>query len=603
MATIVNQEFLKPYLGTYRHAAYAKTVDIENHMSFHFDGVDIRQKTDLVGPADMNPYFNELIRKRRPGESDHIFDYRRQIYLGMTAEPLSRVVNALRKIVKSKDWKIDFSKAEKFARIPEGEDLESYTDKNYPEFKSLEAWLYTYGLERIVRDPNGLMVVMPREFAVEETEFVKPITYLISSKNTYDITDEFAVFRSDTSYPFKDNRGVVIGQEFSIMIITKFEIWEAIKINSKGDYKLELRYTHNIGELSAWRAGGVYDCIINNIPVFKSFLYGMLPALDTAAREVSDLDAEVVQHIFSQMWYYAGEDCRGCGGTGKVIKGGKNVICSDCKGGGAMTKTPYKDWVIKKPTPGEEALRAPFGGYIEKDTKIVELQDKRIQAHIERALSAINMDFLARVPLNESGKAKEVDRDEMNNFVYGVAYMLVENDLKKQYHFINEYRYSEAIPDKDDRKSMLPFIPVPETFDILSAEMIGEQVKNARSSNFDPVIVAELEIDYVSKKFINQPEIQNKIVTAKKLDPFGYMSNDEKNNLALNRDIPKEDFILSIYINFFIERAIEEKGGEFFTLERKDQLTILKQYAKEKMNEITPDRTVLETLEEIPPVE
>ena len=155
-----------------RHAAYDEAVDIMDHLSFHIDGfvfhahdddkkfdpmrhlrlmfLDIHQRT--------NPYFKKLIDDRRPSESSTIKNYRRRIYASITKEPSFKVINSLNKIVRSEDWKVDYSKAEIPKKIKEGEGLEDYAEKNYPFFGSLTNWLFVFGIKKILGDPNGYIV-------------------------------------------------------------------------------------------------------------------------------------------------------------------------------------------------------------------------------------------------------------------------------------------------------------------------------------------------------------------------------------------------------------------------------------------------------------
>jgi hypothetical protein len=96
-------------------------------------------------------------------------------------------------------------------------------------------------------------------------------------------------------------------------------------------------------------------------------------------------------------------------------------------------------------------------GYVPKDTEIVKVQDARVKAHLYGALAAVNMEFLAEVPLSESGVAKEVDRDELNNFVNSVAEDVVRM-MDNIYRWICDMRYSVVIPDAERRAELLPTV-------------------------------------------------------------------------------------------------------------------------------------------------
>lgn len=582
----VNKSFLDPIvINKKRYPAYELTVDIANHLKFHIDGYNYNEKKQ-AGEKD-NPYFTKLIDTRRPSESDHIQEYRRKIYLPITKQPCYKVINSLKKGVKSSDWKIDFTQVEKIPSIREGEDLETYTSKKFPYTNSVESWLYNLGLKEILSDPNGLIVTLPVSYDVKNTDFRKPYPSFISSDKIYDYSEgEYAVYESNKTYEYTSVDGTSKIKDFLIYAVTKEAVYEVRKVNSKGDYTITEVLKLNFDRLPVRRAGGIYKCIIDNSVVYDSFLSPILPGLDAAARESSDLDAEVVQHIFSTMWYYASQECNTCNGTGKLTKAGNTSVCGKCEGNGTLTKSPYKDLIVKPPAIDQQAMRAPFAGYIEKNTEIVKIQDERIDSHIYKALSAVNMEFLATTPLSQSGKAKEVDKDELNNFVYGVYYHLVENILVPIYKDTNDIRVMDMGITEEKREKMIPKIPVPERFEILTENYLQEQVVSAKTGNLDPLIVNGLELDFACKKFEYNYEIKNKIIVSKQFNPFPALNPEEVDNGVLSGTISKEDAVLYKYLATFIEDASHEVEG-FFELDYDKKKKVLDKYTSKVMGELS----------------
>ena len=160
------------------------------------------------------------------------------------------------------------------------------------------------------------------------------------------------------------------------------------------------------------------------------------------------------------MWYIGGQACNSCQGTGEVPKDGKMVVCGACKGGGKYLHSPYTDIEVDKAKLGEQQVPTPPMGYAQKDIDPLELQNKRIDQHYFKALSAVNMEFLAETQLNQSGVAKEVDKEELNTFVYDVAKHTV-NSEKKITRLINEYRYSLIVPNKESRGQDVTYFQLP----------------------------------------------------------------------------------------------------------------------------------------------
>lgn len=386
-----------------RHPSYDETVDIADHLSFHIDGYippfdDKSLDAQLerisnpskhrTGHGRENPYFTRLIDFRRPRESNTIKEYRRIIWANKTKQTPSRVISSLNKIVRAEDWKIDYSKADKPNRIKEDEQLEVYAEQEYPFFRSVENWAYTFGLKKILSDPNGLIVILPINFEVESNEFFKPFGYFVPSEDIYEISEHLIVYKSNITTTFLAGKEEVRTPVF--FLLNENEVWKSHQINNKGDMSLEIVNTHNFGVIPAYKVGGEPKKITDNIAIFESFLNPMLPSLDEAAREYSDLQAEIVQHIHSTMWGIAGQDCKTCGGFGfgKVKKDGKPVACGDCKGEGVMPMNPFENLVLKKPKLDDDKIPIPPLGYVEKQIEIAELQDRRVANHLLSALRA-----------------------------------------------------------------------------------------------------------------------------------------------------------------------------------------------------------------------
>ncbi|MEK0325722.1 MAG: hypothetical protein QQN63_08460, partial [Nitrosopumilus sp.] len=334
--------------------------------------------------------------------------------------------------------------------------------------------------------------------------------------------------------------------------------------------------------------GGVLDKLINNIPLFNSFLNPMLPRLDEAAREYSDMQAEVLLHIHSTLAVIQGEKCIKCNGSGKVLKEGKAVACGDCDGRGAAPVNPYETIVVRVRDADKQQIPFPPAMYITKSTDIVKIQDVRIDAHIFKSLSSINMEFLAESPLNQSGKAKEVDKEELNNFVYSIAFHLVRNIMNPIYKIISDYRYSVLIPNQEKRNKLLPLIQVPEHFDLLTENTLIDQIGKAKEAGIDATIIQEMQVDYVNKKFRDSPQIRKTLQISLDMNPFPTATPEELIEMEMNRDITKEDAVTSVYANYFVQKAVE-KDVKFLDMPFEEQLKIIRDMTDEKIKELKPE--------------
>lgn len=540
----------------------------------------------------------KLITERRPNESDKIKEYREKIYVPITKRTISKVFSSLEKIRRSQDWSVQFDAEKVSSLIKDDETLEQYCEYRYPHFTSITNWAFSVLLRKYLIDANGIVAIIPEQMPESTTEYIKPVAKFFDSEQImYYVEGECVVLKSRDTSTYYTHGGRRVNNGGAIYyVLTKNEFAKYEQISAK-EFDESCIYRHDIGELPAFKVGGVYHSRLNNDTIYESRIAGMIPSLDEAAREYSDLQAEILQHIHSEKYVFANNDCPVCNGTGQeyiiekdeqtgteTVKGTK--VCHHCHGRGSVSNvSPYGEYIINSAKFGEQQLPTPPIGYVTKSTDIAKFEDEHVRQHIYDALAAINMEFLAETPLSQSGIAKAYDKDELNNFVNAVAEDIVRI-LDNIYMFINEYRYNTLIANPDDRKAMLPKINVPTKYDILNTSVLMAELKNARDAQAHPMILRELEIDYAKKQFNTDPEIAHMIETTFNLDPLFGMSDESKMTMLQNNGITELDYIVSCNITAFVLRAIRE-DKDFYSRDYKKQMEVLKKYAEEvqKANE------------------
>jgi hypothetical protein len=566
----ITADFIKSVIGQ-KHLNYQLTVDIAEKLKVHAEG----------------RVPETLIFDRRPSEPDAIKDYRRKIYVPITKNPISKVINSLEKIRRSSDWVIKYGQS--LTSIRQGEELETYCEKHYPIHNSLTNWMFAEGMKNYLLDANGLVAVVPFEMPNGTSDYVKPIAQFYESKQVIAFVEgEYAVIQSYDKSVVKNARGNVVNTNGDIyLIITATEYYKFEQINQKRDLQQTEIYKHNIGKLPVFRVGGLFSKRLNNSTIYDSRISSMVSSLDEASREYSDLQAEILQHIHSEKYIYTNTECNNCKGIGTILKDGTQSECPICKGSGNMLSiSNYNTYLIKAGTVGENALPTPPIGYVQKSTEIAKLQDERVRRHIYDSLATLNMEFLAETPLNQSGTAKEVDKDELNNFVNSIAEDVV-NIMDNVYFYICEYRYNVLIQDVEKRKSLLPSVNVPTKYDLLGSNYLLLELNSAKTSGISPVIKKALEIEYAKKKFNTMPEISEYSQLTFELDPLYGLNEDEKMTRKSNGGITDIDYIISCNINQFVQRAMSE-DELFFDKDFAGHTEKMKQYASEIQKQLTP---------------
>lgn len=550
---------------------YEETTEMYGKLLIHADG----------------KYPEKLINKRRPHESEYVHAYRKEIYKCITSETVGRVIQSIGGIRRSTDWNISYNE-EDIATVRDGETLKDYCEVNFPTYSSVTNWVFQVLLKNYLVDANAVILIKPKELPEADNQYVKPYPYIFNSDQVLEyIEGEYAILLAREKYKvgrFEGQIWYVVDTE----TITKYA-----EVNSKRDIQVVDTYVHGLGYLPCVRVRAEYCKSVDYYTVYESRIHRMLPRLDEAVREYSDQQANIVNHLFPERWEMATQNCSKCVNdsgisTGKVkvdvgkgaTKKTRTVDCSACGGTGiTSTSGPYKKFVVRPAnvSMGEQPTPTPPFGYVNKPVDIIETVDKRIDNHLYRALSAINMQFLDQTPLSQSGDAKEVDREELNKFIYNIAEDLVQM-MDSIYKIICDYRYMVSVTDANKRKAMLPSIAVPEKYDLLSANYVADEVVKARNGKLNGVIVAALELEYCSKKFYADPTVKAELQCVMELDPLVGMSPEDKMVYYNNGAITREDYILSANIVPYVKRAMQEDKA-FMSKSYTDRLTVVKGYA------------------------
>jgi hypothetical protein len=550
------------------HCFYKDAKELADEMCVHADGL----------------FPVKLLYERRPNEPFEVMEYRKKIFTANTKSTFSKIFSSLQKIRRSSDWSIRYEG--KFPRITEGETLEEYMEENYPGFTSLTNWVFTLMLRKYLIDPNAVVYVAPMTWEVEVTDYLQPIAQVFDSKNVIDfVPDDYAVLMNPTGCVYYSGNKPVKGKTY--YVCTTQQILRYDQSNGRGQFTLTETHNHALGVLPAFRLKGLIVDQVDNLFLYESKIAGIVPELDEAIREYSDLQAAKVLHIYPERWEVTQSECVTCKGTGvrrnPAFTGpgcgcAETLACDTCHGRAYVVAGPYNKIIIKPAGMGEQQIPTPPAGYVEKDVEIVKVMEESVDAHIYKALSAINFEFLAEKPLATSGIKTAMDGDELNNTVHGIAEDIV-SAMDNIYWITALYRYKNLYT-VDQIEEMVPAVAVPDKFDILSSAHLQDQLKAAKESKFNPVLLSAMEIDFASTVFNADPEVRDRVHLILSLDPLPNITEDDKMSRLSNKGITLKTYVVSSNIQEFVQRAIDENDG-FAELKLDAQKSILDKYADE----------------------
>ena len=535
-----------------RWDGYALTVELKEDLSTHYKG----------------EYPKKILDFRRPSESEEIKEYRKKSYVPKTMKFFSKVINSLSKVRRSPEFIVNYNE--------QAEKLNDVLKSNYHDFLDFYDFVFNYWMGISMYDANAIIYVKP-EF-ISETEGYKHYPVLFESQDILYKSPEYLVLKN--------------GEGF--LILTKDEIVEIKK--GKQDYTYQIT-ENKFNTILACNIGGIYECTKGGVHIFKSRLYNAVADLNEAVRIQSDLDAEIVQHVHSQRWFFSANVCTSCSGSGRK-RGKADQICPKCNGEGAVISNPYENNLVvsSKAMPGEELkLPIPPAGYIQKtdvDT-MVRILKELFEKSINDAYSTINMEFINKTPLNESGISKSYDRDELNNFVYSYC----QNAVKFALDYISKIACITYDKKESEVLAIMPKISIPTTFDLVTSDYYFNELKVSKDSKTSFSTQKNLEIDYIEKRYKRDSIKGNLLRLEIEMNPLYGYTEDEKMAAYSNKSITLRDYVMSNNMSRIIRSAYELKSDYIFTLNTTELKKILTPFVDEIIMENNP--TSIDTSNEL----
>lgn len=492
----------------------------------------------------------KLICTWRPNETKDVYDYRLANYKPITFGSMNRATDELYRIVSGISYKLN---------CPENTKL--LMDEKLYDNESFILFLQQTVLNRMIEDPNGLLVWLPTgEGVVNNSEKVIPKPYLVCSEDIHYVSDDVIAFMSSEVSEVRVGKyDLYEGKVF--YILTKDQFYKLKQIGTKKDneYQAELVYEHQIGEipyctLKGIRTGGY----------FSSYFSGYLAFGDEAICQFSDWQAIKVTCGFPYIEEFE-SDCQVTTHINKQsnpVPDGEETYVPPPQTP-TIVKSPYTTTKRRIPhkndngTWDEVTLDAtvPSRRFINPDPEIAKNAEESWQMLIEMAEDALHLN-LGRGLL--SGDAKAEDKTSQDCLITKIGNNFFDNLFLSSVIYIDAYyNYRKA-----DRKGIS--IDKPGVFNVKTEEQVLNEITTLVEKKAPAFFVQEATRDLSAKRFSGNKVSQKIFNFITMNDPLYIYSVDDKRNMILSGFINKEEAIRSIYMYSLLLTIVEEMTPDKF---------------------------------------
>ena len=424
-------------------------------------------------------YPKHLIDSQRPNEPKEVKEYRQESFESETYGYMKKVIAFSKKGYQAQDFAINFPD---FPKHTNEATLEEYCMNELPYLGNIVLWAEEYMHSKMLLDANCYIVVLPDNINSEVTDYYRPFGKIVHVDQVYYASSEVFLYLSN------EKSDVLLGDStvregFVFYEINKDEIirhYQYGEINARM-FASEVVLQNPFDELPIFKTSAQLEDLTEKGRYNISVIQGLVPNFNDAARSDSDLQASYTLHCFPEKYEYVSQECTSCNGTGKSKRKDSNghaMDCQACNGTGMNTNSTFgRIYVnLNNRKPGQEgALPNPPAGYITKDIETIDKLKEKVEGDIYKGLSALNLEHLMEVQINQSGTAKEFDRQEVNNFLSEVFRRIVSN-LDNLVYWIAKWRYQSfaknPVLNDEQLEASLPSISVPRKYDVLTSAMV-----------------------------------------------------------------------------------------------------------------------------------
>jgi hypothetical protein len=206
------------------------------------------------------------------------------------------------------------------AKVAKGETLKDYVSEMIPVWGSVSNWYWSIAFRHYLIDANAVVLTLPTNFDNNGNEYYKPVPQVFTSERILDyVQDQYYLLQSGDKVRYVANGyNYSDGVKYYYIapdVIQAFEYYPLLNSISE-----VLNAVNILGYMPIRSMRGICTEQGEGYSLYESRIAGIVPYLNEAVREYSDLQAEVVQHIHSTMWTISPQPCKACRGSGMIPK-------------------------------------------------------------------------------------------------------------------------------------------------------------------------------------------------------------------------------------------------------------------------------------------
>jgi hypothetical protein len=500
----------------------------------------------------------------RPNEPDDIKTYRILIFQNELLSPYNKIMVKFNGINKADGFSVNFP--DPILQTATGEDLQSYTENTYPYYGGFQYWFWNKRFKSFITDANSWTIVMPAKAPESDAQYGMPVCFFVFSEYILDFKDnEYVSWFSGKSRAEHSDK-----YEFDTVSYRHFKKGQDTQGNE--NWVLYDEIENPTGILTACRAGGYPEEVIEGRDIYTSILSPIAPFFTKAMNILSDEDGARINHMHPMMVVHETDPCATCNGTGfeRALTADNNgrfpaYVCSACKGE-RYPSSPFGKLSIRPALNGEVATPNPAAYYVERPIELLKFISQVIKEKVKGGFQALGFDYMDEVPINQSGIAKEYDRSEGEYSMHRMA-MTVAEHLQALYYYMAAWR-QPALGQKKWQEQV-PSIVIPEKFDIVTSDVVRGEMEAMKNAGFNNQLIGEMQMKFAKKKFGEKSKQYLRTKAMAQLDPFPSATLADKITMQNSPAVDLKDIYTSLNLDKLLNMA-EEQDEDFY---KKDVFT------------------------------